>query len=94
MNENEKPVLGSSEAAVLACVDLIARAVQVSEERVSYYLDLYYQVRIRYEAEIRRMPMDDIFGCQPEARAETSPAPTERADPAGESAAGSKKNRG
>lgn len=51
MNENALPRIGTSEAAVLACVDLIARAVQISEERVAYYLDLYYQTRSRYESE-------------------------------------------
>lgn len=91
MNENEKPAIGSSEAAVLTVVELIARAVQVSEERVSYYLDLYYQLRSRYEAE--RPSLDDILGLPPKARAETSPSPAERSDPAGASASGSKKNR-
>ena len=49
MNENEKPALGSTEAAVLTVVELIARAAQMSEQHVSYWLDLYYQVRSRYE---------------------------------------------
>lgn len=61
MNENEKPEIGTSEAAVLACVDLIARAVQVSEARVAYYLDLYYQLRSRYESEKGRASLDDIY---------------------------------
>ena len=49
MNENEKPALGSTEAAVLTVVELIARAASMSEQHVSYWLDLYYQVRSRYE---------------------------------------------
>lgn len=49
MNENEKPALGSTEAAVLTVVELIARAAQMSEQHLSYWLDLYYQVRSRYE---------------------------------------------
>lgn len=49
MNENEKPVIGTSEAAVLTVVELIARAASMSEQHVSYWLDLYYQVRSRYE---------------------------------------------
>lgn len=61
MNENEKPAIGSSEAAVLACVDLIARAVQVSEARVAYYLDLYYQLRSRYESEKGRASLADTY---------------------------------
>lgn len=51
MNENEKPVIGSSEAAVLTVVELIARAAQMSEQHLAYWLDLYYQVRSRHEAE-------------------------------------------
>ena len=50
MNENEKPALGSTEAAVLTVVELIARAAQMSEQHVSYWLDLYYQVRFKHEA--------------------------------------------
>ena len=49
MNENEKPALGSTEAAVLTVVELIARAASMSEQHLSYWLDLYYQVRSRYE---------------------------------------------
>lgn len=51
MNENEKPALGSTEAAVLTVVELIARAAQMGEIHLSYWLDLYYQVRSRYEDE-------------------------------------------
>lgn len=50
MNENEKPALGSTEAAVLTVVELIARAAQMSEQHMSYWLDLYYQVRFKHEA--------------------------------------------
>lgn len=50
MNENEKPALGSTEAAVLTVVELIARAASMSEQHLSYWLDLYYQVRFKHEA--------------------------------------------
>lgn len=50
MNENEKPALGSTEAAVLTVVELIARAASMSEQHMSYWLDLYYQVRFKLEA--------------------------------------------
>ena len=50
MNENEKPALGSTEDAVLTVVELIARAAQMSEQHMSYWLDLYYQVRFKHEA--------------------------------------------
>ena len=50
MNEKEMPALGSTEAAVLTVVELIARAAQMSEQHLSYWLDLYYQVRFKHEA--------------------------------------------
>lgn len=59
MNENEKPALGSTEAAVLTVVELIARAAQMSEQHMSYWLDLYYQVRSRYEVE-HALTLDDM----------------------------------
>lgn len=46
------PVIGTAEAAVLSCVNLIARAADVEEARLSYWLDLYYQTRRRYEQEL------------------------------------------
>lgn len=52
MNENEKPAIGSSEAAVLTVVELIARAAQMSEQHLAYWLDLYYQVRSRHEKDM------------------------------------------
>lgn len=60
MNENERPAIGSSEAAVLTVVELIARAVQVSEQHLAYWLDLYYQVRSRHEAE-KGASVDDVY---------------------------------
>lgn len=59
MNENEKPALGSTEAAVLTVVELIARAASMSEQHLSYWLDLYYQVRSRYEFE-HALTLDDM----------------------------------
>ena len=59
MNENEKPALGSTEAAVLTVVELIARAASMSEQHMSYWLDLYYQVRSRYEFE-HALTLDDM----------------------------------
>lgn len=51
MNENERPAIGSSEAGVLTVVELIARAANMSEQHLAYWLDLYYQVRSRHETE-------------------------------------------
>ena len=60
MNENEKPAIGSSEAAVLTVVELIARAAQMSEQHMAYWLDLYYQVRSRHE-KIMTPKFDDLL---------------------------------
>lgn len=60
MNENEKPAIGSSEAAVLTVVELIARAAQMSEQHMAYWLDLYYQVRSRHE-KIMTPNFDDLL---------------------------------
>ena len=48
------PELGTPEAAVQTCVNLIARATGQSEEHLAYWLDLYYQVRSVYEDEEKR----------------------------------------
>lgn len=44
-----RPVLGSTEAAVRACVNLIALATHTDEDHLAYWLDLYYQTRCRHE---------------------------------------------
>lgn len=42
--------LGTPEAAVRSCVNLLSQLFKLDEERLAYYLDLYYQVREAYEA--------------------------------------------
>lgn len=64
------PELGTSEAAIKGCVNLIASRCGESEEVVHYWLDLYFQVRLaacvnadrrRRDAElIKRIPQ--VFG--------------------------------
>ena len=49
MNENERPALGSPEAAVRSMVNLISTAAHVDEEQLAYWLDAYYQLRAAYE---------------------------------------------
>ena len=49
MSENERPALGSPEAAVRSMVNLIATAARVDEEQLAYWLDAYYQLRAAYE---------------------------------------------
>lgn len=61
MNENEKPAIGSSEAAVLTVVELIARAAQMSEQHLAYWLDLYYQVRSRHEKDMTPIDVSELM---------------------------------
>ena len=61
MNENEKPAIGSSEAAVLTVVELIARAAQMSEQHLAYWLDLYYQVRSRHEKDMTPLDLSELM---------------------------------
>ena len=50
MNENEqRPELGTTEAAVRSCVNLIALATHTDEEHLAYWLDCYYQLRVAHE---------------------------------------------
>lgn len=48
----EKMIIGTREAAVLSCVNVIAAVTAQREELLTYWLDLYYQVRLAYEREI------------------------------------------
>ena len=61
MNENERPAIGSSEAAVLTVVELIARAAQMSEQHLAYWLDLYYQVRSRHERDMTPRDISELM---------------------------------
>ena len=48
---NEDLRLGSAEAAVRSCVNMLAALTSQREEHLAYWLDLYYQVRRAYEIE-------------------------------------------
>lgn len=61
MNENERPELGTTEAAVRSCVNLIALATHTDEEHLAYWLDLYYQVRSRHEKEMTPLDFSDLL---------------------------------
>ena len=45
------PELGSPEAAVQAAVNLLAAVTKLDERKLAYWLDMYYQLRSRYEKE-------------------------------------------
>lgn len=51
----ERPELGTTEAAVRSCVNLIALATHTDEDLLAYWLDLYYQTRVAHER--RPLPM-------------------------------------
>ena len=64
MNEKtERPELGTTEAAVRSCVNLIALATHTDEEHLAYWLDCYYQLRKAHEdrlaAEEARIQMEE-----------------------------------
>lgn len=50
--ERKEMIIGTREAAVLSCVNVIAAVTAQREELLVYWLDLYYQVRLAYEREI------------------------------------------
>ena len=69
-HETKDPELGTKEAALKGCVDLIARMCGKPEPIVSLWLDLYFQTRLAYAVEeeqrrhkaelIKRIP--ELFG--------------------------------
>ena len=48
---NEKPKLGTTDSALVSCVNLIAACTSTRTEDLISWLDLYYQVRRRWEIE-------------------------------------------
>ena len=92
-NERElvaSPQLGTAEAAVRSCVNLISRASGQPEEALAYWLDLYYQVRAAYEREQAAEPIeqwirpDDLYKALKELWSSTiqpAPASTFTIDP-------------
>lgn len=50
--ERKEMIIGTREAAVLSCVNVIAAVTAQREELLAYWLALYYQVRLAYEREI------------------------------------------
>lgn len=51
MNEIDEFRIGTAEAAVRSCVNLFARLFETPEDYVACYLDMYYQLRLRWEEE-------------------------------------------
>ena len=48
--QKQAPEIGTPEAAVQSCVNLLAKVTNIPENKLAYYLDMYYQLRDAYEA--------------------------------------------
>ena len=48
--QKQAPEIGTPEAAVQSCVNLLAKVTNIPESKLAYYLDMYYQLRDAYEA--------------------------------------------
>lgn len=48
--QKQAPEIGTPEAAVQSCVNLLAKVTGIQEAKLAYYLDMYYQLRDVYEA--------------------------------------------
>lgn len=48
--QKQAPEIGTPEAAVQSCVNLLAKVTGIQEAKLAYYLDMYYQLRDAYEA--------------------------------------------
>ena len=62
----DRPELGTTEAAVRACVNLIALATHTDEEHLAYWLDLYYQTRAAHERETNWSPLAILHAAEPD----------------------------
>ena len=56
------PELGSPVAAVQAAVNLLAAVTKLDERKLAYWLDMYYQLRSRYEAEKAQRRFFEMYG--------------------------------
>ena len=76
MNEKtDRPDLGSTEAAVRACVNLISLATHTDEEHLAYWLDCYYQLRVAHERRASTPTFQELM--ERFSGPSRTPAPTE-----------------
>ncbi len=47
--QKQAPEIGTPEAAVQSCVNLLAKVTNIPESKLAYYLDMYYQLREQAE---------------------------------------------
>ena len=59
--KTERPELGTTEAAVRSCVNLIALATHTDEKHLAYWLDCYFQLRVAHEGLIKKRSMEDLM---------------------------------
>ena len=59
--KTERPELGTTEAAVRSCVNLIALATHTDEEHLAYWLDCYFQLRVAHEGLFKTRSMEDLM---------------------------------
>lgn len=76
----ERPVLGTTEAAVRSCVNLIALATHTDEEHLAYWLDLYYQTRVAHERRPLPMSLEEYMGLLDYPRVKNSAAEKDAKD--------------
>ena len=83
IDEMNMPALGSPEAAVQAAVNLLAKVTGVNESRLAYYLDMYYQLRCRYECDKELAPLKAVFfpGSTPSAERPSPADPPDGGNP-------------
>ena len=62
--KTERPELGTTEAAVRSCVNLIALATHTDEEHLAYWLDLYYQTRVAHEKTAPTLDFSQLMNAQ------------------------------
>ena len=60
--KTERPELGTTEAAVRSCVNLIALATHTDEELLAYWLDCYYQLRVAHERRASTPTLREFMG--------------------------------
>lgn len=97
---DENLTIGTPEAAVRSCVNVLARVFNCDEGRLAFYLDMYWQLRCRYEAEKGETLLSPLPSApahektsQPPARAEPASDLQEEKKPSPAAAAAEEKRR-
>lgn len=81
---DENLTIGTPEAAVRSCVNVLARVFNCDEGRLAFYLDMYWQLRCRYEAEKGETLLSPLPSAPAHEPAREDIAVPARAEPASE----------